>query len=183
MSKSILDTHELAWASGFFDGEGSVFYRGRKRKELSLSIAQADRRPLDRFCQAVGIGAVRGPYQQRYKNGKLYFVFSVNTHVRVQAIVAMLWRYLSGPKQEQAAGALREAIPYLRTRYIRGSKGRAALSLEQANALRAEYDKLKSERTKNGFVRIRRKARQELRAKYGLNSVNTLAAIVGGHGY
>lgn len=180
MTKPILclDTHELAWAAGFFDGEGSVFYRGRKRRELALTVAQADRRPLDRFAAAVGVGAVRGPYKQRYKNGKPYYVFSVSAHTRVQAIIALLWKFLSEPKREQARAALVEAAPYLRARFIRGVRGRAVLSMAEATAMRTEYEALRG-----AGGRINRGARPALMAKYGLNSVNTVATICGGRGY
>jgi hypothetical protein len=172
------DTHELAWAAGFFDGEGSIFYRGRKRRELTLTVAQADRRPLDRFVKTVQIGSVRGPYKPRYKNGKPYYVYSIASHLRVQAVIAMLWKWLSEPKREQASGALLSALPYLRTQFIRGSKGRSVLSMEQANALRDEYELMKV-----GRVRAPRDSRRMLLEKYGLKSVNTLSAICANRGY
>jgi hypothetical protein len=172
------NTHELAWAAGFFDGEGSVLYRGRKRRELCLTVSQADRRPLDRFAAAIGMPGVRGPYRPRNANGKPYFVFSVAAHTRVQAIVAMLWRFLSEPKRQQASVALTAAVPYLRVRFIHGARGRSALSLVEADALRAEYESLRG-----ASGRINRGARPALVTKYGLKSVNTLAAICAGRGY
>jgi hypothetical protein len=172
------DTHELAWAAGFFDGEGTVMWRGKARKELYLSVAQADIMPLERFARAVGFPGVRGPYEPKNPNGRLYFVYSVSSHIRVQAIVAMLWKFLSDPKREQAAKALNEALPYVRERFVRGSRGRSVLSMVQATELRNEYAAMKE-----GRQRIPKGARELLAAKYGLDSVHTLAFIVAGKGY
>jgi len=173
-----LDTHELAWAAGFFDGEGTVMWRGQVRKELTLTVAQADIRPLMRFAEAVGIPGVRGPYEPKNPNGKLYYVYSVNSHVRVQAIVALLWKFLSEPKRHQAIMALSEALPHVRARFINGSKGRSVLSMVQADELRREWAEMQ-----RGRQRVPKGARELLAAKYGLESVHTLAAIVAGRGY
>jgi|SRR5215469_725774 len=173
-----LDTHELAWAAGFFDGEGTVMWRGQSRKELTLTIAQADIRPLIRFAEAVGFPGVRGPYEPRNPNGRLYYVYSVSSHIRVQAVIGMLWKFLSEPKREQATKALEEALPYVRARFINGSKGRSVLSMVQADELRKEWKEMQK-----GRQRIPKGAREILAAKYGLESVHTLAAIVAGKGY
>jgi hypothetical protein len=173
-----VDTHELAWAAGFFDGEGSVFWRGQIRKELCLTVAQADIRPLIRFANAVGFPGVRGPYIPRNMNGKSYYVYSVNSHVRVQAIVAMLWKFLSEPKQSQAEIALMSALSTVRERFVRGSAGRSVLSMVRAKELRAEYALLLQ-----GQQRIPKGSRKKLAEKYGLDSVHTLAAIIAGKGY
>ena len=71
---------ELAWAAGFFDGEGYVGSmslrvrpaKGRARAVLTMEISQVDERPLQRFAAAVGCGsinrrAVRNPrWRQRH---------------------------------------------------------------------------------------------------------------------
>ena len=52
----------LAYAAGFFDGEGCVLVSRHKNKfslggfnhHLSMTIAQQDRRPLELLCQAFG---------------------------------------------------------------------------------------------------------------------------------
>lgn len=60
---------ELAWAAGFFEGEGNVRARsgnGLAVPKLRLYIAQLDDRyPLDRFVAAVGAGRVVGPHLSR----------------------------------------------------------------------------------------------------------------------
>jgi hypothetical protein len=66
---SNLDTHELAWAAGFFDGEGciSCSYVKPSYLQIRLHIAQIDKRVLDRFRKAVGrVGInIGGPYTRK----------------------------------------------------------------------------------------------------------------------
>lgn len=90
---------ELAWAAGFFDGEGSAFQmRGKKPGQvyLALQVSQKDKRPLERFSKALGIGRVRGPYKSH--NGQSFWAVSGK---KAQVVIEQLWPYLSEPKREQ----------------------------------------------------------------------------------
>jgi hypothetical protein len=105
------DREELAWAAGFFDGEGHIGVRRNgpsfPSRRIGLHVGQADRRPLDRFLRAVGVGQIRGPDRQsKYPNAKLMFRFHVDNFQHAQHVVAVLWRWLSEPKREQAHLAL-----------------------------------------------------------------------------
>jgi hypothetical protein len=105
------EREELAWAAGFFDGEGSTILTTKTDKrlgQLSLSVAQsADPETLYRFRDAVkGVGVVRGPYQPRYPGCKIVFVYCAYGHERVQAIIAMMWPWLSSAKRAQASERL-----------------------------------------------------------------------------
>lgn len=54
---------ELAWAAGFFEGEGSVFPHSSKTYDIGASLDQTDAPELiERFLAAVGIGKTYGPY-------------------------------------------------------------------------------------------------------------------------
>lgn len=92
---------ELAWAAGFFDGEGTSYVarhgRNRQHRRICITVSQKDRRPMDRFVAAVG-GHVR--------ENRLY----VWHESSARAIEAMekLWPYLSEPKREQWLQCLRE---------------------------------------------------------------------------
>ena len=106
---------ELAWAAGFFDGEGHVG-TGRptsKRLDLYLSISQVERRVLDRFRAAVGCGKVDGPYLHpvsvKRGNEQPRYYFQTQRFEYVQAIITMLWTFLSPVKREQALRALMAA--------------------------------------------------------------------------
>jgi hypothetical protein len=84
----LVDREELAWAAGFFDGEGCFSY-SEAGQYVCISITQSERHPLDRFCEAVGTGKVHGPYRQHQRDRwskKPQYVFRSNGHDAVQAI-------------------------------------------------------------------------------------------------
>jgi hypothetical protein len=98
---------ELIWAAGFFDGEGTISVRTGKRSKtqtvMNLKVRQNDRRPLDRFQQAVGCGKVYGPYER--KAGDLssnpYHVWELNKQQEIFDVIDALIPFLSEPKREQ----------------------------------------------------------------------------------
>lgn len=106
-----INREELAWAAGFFDGEGHVSYRNGA---LTLEVAQKDTRVLERFQQAVlGVGKINGPYRgaltlKGYQS-KDYWTFKTSNYEHTQAAMIMLWSFLSPVKKEQAFKALSEA--------------------------------------------------------------------------
>lgn len=91
---------ELAWAAGFFDGEGTFYRRSRRsRKEFNIEVSQRDRRVLDRFNEAVGHGKVIN------RNGrgatKPHFMWVCYRREDVYSTVNKLWPYLGEVKKEQ----------------------------------------------------------------------------------
>jgi hypothetical protein len=107
-----INREELAWAAGFFDGEGHVRFDPVKDGGIiSLRVAQNEPTILKRFHDAVlGIGNVKGPYG-RLDGGNPYWRFECTNFEGVQAIVAMLWTFLSLTKKGQARKVL-EAFPW-----------------------------------------------------------------------
>lgn len=102
-------TDEIKWCAGFFDGEGHVRvdqHRGGATKVARIDITQADRRVLDRFQRAVGLGKVYGPYDRRYAHQRDRYEYVAIYFERVQAIIAMLWQWLDEIKRDQARTAL-----------------------------------------------------------------------------
>lgn len=101
---------ELAWAAGFFDGEGMIrAYAGHKNTApaLMVRISQVDRRPLDRLHAAIsGLGKIYGPKAPQSPRSSPYYTLSFTTFEAAQAAVAMLWPFLSPPKKEDAARAI-----------------------------------------------------------------------------
>src|SRR5258708_31034703 len=102
-----MDLLELAWAAGFFDGEGHVSasrQAGKRSCNMCIQIAQTDPEVLHRFRAAVGgLGNVRGPHNYGWRD---VWTFKSNRFEHAQAIVAMLWRVLSAPQRGDAAPAL-----------------------------------------------------------------------------
>ena len=94
---------DLAWAAGLFDGEGSVgFYKypGHGGSQFKLNITQYHPEVLIRFHRAVGgIGKVVGP--RIGHNGKDRWDFRATSFQNVQAVIAMIWPWLSSPKRNQ----------------------------------------------------------------------------------
>ena len=95
---------DLAWAAGFFDGEGCTSLSTR-RNSIDLTVNQIHLDTLERFRDAVGMGVIYGP---RDKPGaQPQWSYRVFGHEQVQAVIAMLWPWLTPWKREQAAAALR----------------------------------------------------------------------------
>lgn len=95
---------EAAWAAGFFDGEGCIYAHKRDSRRISpsLSIAQTDPRPLERFKLALGIAKeVTGPYKPKTENSKPYWHLTVTGRADVIEVLHRLWPFMSEPKQEQ----------------------------------------------------------------------------------
>jgi len=85
---------ELAWAAGFFDGEGSFSWTEPAAFGCAV-INQTNRESLERFKGAVaGLGKIYGPYEPRHKDRwsrKPQWAFRAHRREHVQAIAVMLW--------------------------------------------------------------------------------------------
>ena len=103
------DREELAWAAGFFDGEGCFSWATKGRFGCAV-IAQTDRAALDRFQAAVAsIGKTYGPYAQRQRDGwnrKHRWSYRVHRREEVQAVAALLWFKLGAIRRAQATKIL-----------------------------------------------------------------------------
>lgn len=92
---------ELAWAAGFFDGEGSTFFRRRRKSGgMGISISQKERTTLDRFHAAVGGMGVVVEYDKAVP-----FSWTAYRLYEMEAVLSLLWPYLSQPKRQQAMRA------------------------------------------------------------------------------
>jgi len=100
-----LKKEELAWAAGFFDGEGCVSARERDDSaKIEINIGQANSpETLIRFKNAVGgIGKIGGPYPpKRNSNHSPYFKYWATSFERVQFIAGCLWPFLCSVKRGQ----------------------------------------------------------------------------------
>ena len=110
----MLDDVKMAWAAGFFDGEGYVGLpkASREFRQLRASVAQVDRRPLDAFVEATGIGKVRGPYKRKSpKHRSIYMWMCVG--VAVIVLFELLRPYLK-LKHAQFAETMQKYEAYKR---------------------------------------------------------------------
>ena len=107
-----LNREELAWAAGFFDGEGTCHTwtsrpgAAKHGRTCGLIVSQVEAGPLERFQKAVlGIGTI---YYNREnsrgaggKRAKPISNWQVHAFEQTQAVIALLWTFLSGPKKQQ----------------------------------------------------------------------------------
>ena len=109
-----VNREELAWAAGFFDGEGNTSFGSKPTirrdgsvfKGVMVQIGQAESIPgecpevLSRFKNAVGgIGVIMGPYPTGHKPAWRYQASGFEAS---QAVIAMLWTFLGEVKKKQA---------------------------------------------------------------------------------
>jgi hypothetical protein len=95
---------ELAWAAGFFDGEGCTSKRSSPQTGICIFIWQNDREVLDRFRNAVGVGKVYGPYSFPSQHGRVNHQYAIANGNSI-TVLDQLFPFLSSIKREQAIKA------------------------------------------------------------------------------
>lgn len=99
----ILALEDLAWAAGFFEGEGHINVQERRNKSfICITVAQVDRRPLDKLQSLFG-GKVYGPYGPYTTQKRPYYQYQAYTNFAVDAINQMLPYLFHKGEQAQAA--------------------------------------------------------------------------------
>lgn len=113
-----LNREELAWAAGFYEGEGCI--SSDKTLRPRIFIHQVGREPLDKFRDVVGCGMVRGPYGPPVgsPNRQPIHSYELEGFTDVQALVAMIWSWLSERRQRQAVEILNRYL----TRVLKPNK-------------------------------------------------------------
>jgi hypothetical protein len=106
-----INREELAWAAGFFDGEGHTRSRpisNRGRQSPILSVEQVDIRALQRFHKAVlGVGRMYGPYGPYQGNKQPYYRWQTTNLPESIAACGLLWNWLGPVKRGQMAARFR----------------------------------------------------------------------------
>jgi len=107
------DRTALAWAAGVFDGEGYIGSKirktpgGRRNPYIHMSVSQYhDAEVVERFTAALGIGTCSVRHRETPRGPVVESLWRVQSFEKVQAAVALLWPWLSGPKRRQAVQAL-----------------------------------------------------------------------------
>lgn len=103
-----INREELACSAGFFNGEGSTWINKQKKgaPSVRVGISQVEREQLDRFDKATGeLGKVYGPIKSKQPRRKPHYVYKTSGH-KAQAVIALLWNWLSTQKREQAKIAI-----------------------------------------------------------------------------
>ncbi len=105
-----VNREELAWAAGFFDGEGcsSIHNTPKNRMALRLNVGQVNRDNLHRFQAAVGgLGAVGKPCVSKTRVRQPFSMWETQRFEHSQAVIALLWPWLGQEKRLQASTALK----------------------------------------------------------------------------
>jgi hypothetical protein len=115
-----LDEHELAWAAGFFDGDGwaALVRDGRRRKRRPMAqINQASLSDVPevllRFRHAVGVGRIAGPKKENGRQDLYWWVAS--SRPDVACVGELIGPWLSREKRAQfraAAGLMVDDSPF-----------------------------------------------------------------------
>jgi hypothetical protein len=94
----------LAWAAGFFDGEGSTTVSApnirHKGRYVRLQIPQKDKECLERFQRVIGDGTI---YKREAANRYDYVLFGKG---KAKKALDILWPWLGTLKRKQAELAL-----------------------------------------------------------------------------
>jgi|SRR3989304_8351593 len=107
-----INKEALAWAAGLFDGEGCTTISNRKTRpsgQIRLVIGMTEIEPLRRFYDAVKIGKIYEGKKVRGKSRKVFHRYEAFGFRRTQAVIALLWNWLSQFKKIQARRCLLEA--------------------------------------------------------------------------
>jgi len=100
----------LAWAAGFFDGDGSTYLAkhrtqvGYRTAEIAVTQSARNAPPavLKRFHGLMGVGHIHGPYGQGGVSAPVYR-FKAYRLVDVQHAIQTMWPWLGSTKRVQAA--------------------------------------------------------------------------------
>lgn len=106
-----MDEHELAWAAGFFDGDGWAALvrdgrRGKRRPMAQINQGSSAGVPevLIRFRDAVGVGRVSGPKIEEGRQDLYSWVAS--SRADVVRVGELIGRWLSNQKRAQFRDAV-----------------------------------------------------------------------------
>src|SRR2546428_10320126 len=118
----VLNREQLAWAAGFFDGEGcfTVCYEHHPNKDGSvyhypkISISQSGNpRLLSQFRRILKFGKVTGPYTKNHKTAKKpRYQYRAGGFEKVQASLCLLWPWLGISKKVQAKNLIKSYLKH-----------------------------------------------------------------------
>jgi hypothetical protein len=100
-----MDRHELAWAAGFFDGEG---WANRAGRGVQSRINQSDNDGVPdvllRFQRVVSCGRIHGPVREDGREDLYYW--DATSRDDVDAVAQAIWPWLGDVKRSEFVAAL-----------------------------------------------------------------------------
>jgi len=104
-----MDQHELAWAAGFFDGEG--WAAKNRTRGVQSRVNQSDDAGVPavllRFHRIIGCGRIHGPVLEEGRRDLYYW--DVSSRGDVEAVANAIWPWLGEVKRAEFALALSSA--------------------------------------------------------------------------
>src|SRR5712691_9004757 len=104
-----MDTHVLAWAAGFFDGEGWV---NKAERGVQARINQADPNGVPevllKFRRIVGVGRIGGPEVEEGKQD--LYRWEISSRAAVLRVAELIGPWLCQVKRAQFEHALRAPL-------------------------------------------------------------------------
>lgn len=107
---------DVAWAAGFFDGEGCTNYHVQKKRDgtprpkgnIQITVGQKEPLLLQRFQEAIGgVGHIYQRIQYSYNNHPVW-TLQIQRTDDVLHTIRVLWPFLGFHKRAQALKALRK---------------------------------------------------------------------------
>ena len=100
---------DVAWAAGFFEGEGCIKATKKGRFD-AISLNNTDKDVIERFVDIVNYGNVNGPYKsggRKHKpTYKPHWAWVVGKKSEVKRILEMFLPYLGKRRRQRAEQAL-----------------------------------------------------------------------------
>lgn len=95
-----MDNHDIAWAAGFFDGEGWANRSGRSvRARINQAGVDGVPEVLTKFQRIVGVGRIKGPVRAE---GKLpLYYWEATSRPDVTRVASLLGPYLCPVKRSE----------------------------------------------------------------------------------
>lgn len=96
----------IAWASGLFEGEGSItcgFISERTNSiRVQLTMSSSDKDVLDKFALAINCGRALGPYPGQREGHKERYNWHVQNQRDCLYVIGQLYPYLCERRQKKA---------------------------------------------------------------------------------
>ena len=97
---------QIAWAAGLFEGEGYFSIANRRRKDITMGLAMADKDVVERFVAIMGVGTLR----QRMKPNVLWR-WDVYKKSDVETAINLLMPYFGDRRRAKA----QEMLDHIKT--------------------------------------------------------------------
>lgn len=112
-----MEKNGIEWAAGLFEGEGSIVISIIPCRvnsiRTSLSLASTDKDVIEKFCEIVNTGNVKGP--RLIKNRKPIWYWEVQNFRDCMYVLGQIYPYLGERRRKKANEMLDGCIP----RYMR----------------------------------------------------------------